>query len=131
MGSMKTIHFFTAIVFTLSVISRVIWMFMGNRYARWDKFIPIEKRRLSGLWDSLRYYLFQLRQPPGFVGHNPLAGFTYTLRVPALLHDDHHGARALQRERAGGIAVPGLPLPAAALGRRPERALASTTSGCG
>ena len=77
MGWAKTIHFFTAIVFALSVISRVAWMFMGNRYATWDKFIPVEKRRLTGMWDSLRYYLFQLRQPPGFVGHNPLAGLTY------------------------------------------------------
>jgi len=58
-------------------VSRILWMFMGNRYSTWDKFIPIERRRLEGLWDSLRYYLFQLRQPPGFVGHNPLAGFTY------------------------------------------------------
>jgi len=77
MGWMKTIHFWAATVFALSVVSRILWMFMGNTYSRWDKFIPIEKRRLSGLWDSLRYYLFQLRQPPGFVGHNPLAGFTY------------------------------------------------------
>jgi Ni/Fe-hydrogenase 1 B-type cytochrome subunit len=77
MGWVKTIHFLTAIVFALSVLSRVLWMFMGNRYSTWDKFIPVEKRRLTGLWDSLRYYLFQLRQPPGFVGHNPLAGLTY------------------------------------------------------
>ena len=68
----------TKIVFALSVLSRIAWMFMGNRYSTWDKFIPVAPKRLRGLWDSLRYYLFQLRQPPGFVGHNPLAGFTYT-----------------------------------------------------
>lgn len=78
MGWAKTIHFYAAIAFALSVVSRVAWMFMGNRYSTWDKFIPISRRRRRGLWDSLRYYLFQLRQPPGFVGHNPLAGFTYT-----------------------------------------------------
>lgn len=78
MGWMKVIHFYAAIVFALSVVSRVLWMFMGNRYATWDKFIPVQRRRLVGMWDSLRYYFFQLRQPPGFVGHNPLAGFTYT-----------------------------------------------------
>jgi Ni/Fe-hydrogenase 1 B-type cytochrome subunit len=78
MGWVKTIHLYAAIVFALSVLSRVVWMFMGNRYSTWDKFIPVARRRFRGLWDSLRYYLFQLRQPPGFVGHNPLAGFTYT-----------------------------------------------------
>ena len=77
MGWVKTIHSYTAIVFALSVVSRVIWMFTGNTYSRWDKFIPVSRPRLVGLVESLRYYLLQLRQPPGFVGHNPLAGFTY------------------------------------------------------
>jgi Ni/Fe-hydrogenase 1 B-type cytochrome subunit len=77
MGWTRVIHFYSAIVFALSVATRVAWMFMGNPYSTWDKFIPVARRRLTGLWDSLRYYLFQLRQPPGFVGHNPLAGFTY------------------------------------------------------
>lgn len=77
MGWAKTLHFYAAIVFALSVISRLAWMFMGNRYSTWDKFIPVARQRQSGLWNSLRYYFFQLRQPPGFIGHNPLAGFTY------------------------------------------------------
>jgi len=78
MGWAKVIHFYAAIVFALSVVSRVLWMFMGNSYSTWDKFIPVARKRFTGLAASLRYYLFQLRQPPGFVGHNPLAGFTYT-----------------------------------------------------
>jgi Ni/Fe-hydrogenase 1 B-type cytochrome subunit len=78
MGWAKVIHSYVAIVFALSVVSRIGWMFLGNRYAAWDKFIPVSRPRLTGLWQSLRYYFFQLRQPPGFVGHNPLAGFTYT-----------------------------------------------------
>ena len=78
MGWAKVIHFYAATVFALAVLSRVIWMFLGNTYARWDKFIPVSGHRLRGLVPTLRYYFFQLRQPPGFVGHNPLAGFTYT-----------------------------------------------------
>lgn len=77
MGWMRTIHSYTAIVFTLSVLSRLAWMFMGNRYARWDKFIPVSRKRRLGLWGTFRWYVFNLRKPPGFVGHNPLAGLTY------------------------------------------------------
>ena len=77
MGWFKTVHFYAATVFALSVVSRILWMFLGNRFSRWDKFVPVTRPRLAGLFASLRYYLFQLRQPPGFVGHNPLAGFTY------------------------------------------------------
>jgi Ni/Fe-hydrogenase 1 B-type cytochrome subunit len=40
MGTVQAIHFFAAIVFSLSEISRIAWMFMGNRYARWDQMIP-------------------------------------------------------------------------------------------
>ena len=74
----KLIHFYSAIVFTLSVLTRIVWMFIGNRYARWDKFVPVTKIRFKGLGPTLKYYLFRLREPPGFVGHNPLAGLTYT-----------------------------------------------------
>jgi Ni/Fe-hydrogenase 1 B-type cytochrome subunit len=78
MGWARTVHFYVAIAFALSVVSRVVWMFFGNQYSHWDKFIPVTRRRWVGFLPTLRYYLFQLRQPPGFVGHNPLAGFTYT-----------------------------------------------------
>jgi Ni/Fe-hydrogenase 1 B-type cytochrome subunit len=77
MGWAKLIHFYAAIVFALSVLSRIAWMFMGNKYANWDKFLPVRKKRYEGLLPTLKYYFFVLRMPPGFVGHNPLAGLTY------------------------------------------------------
>jgi Ni/Fe-hydrogenase 1 B-type cytochrome subunit len=79
MGWVKTIHGYTAFVFMAAVVARLIWMFTGNRYAHWDKFIPVHAKRRQGLWPTLKFYLFALRKPPGFVGHNPLAGATYTL----------------------------------------------------
>jgi len=79
MGWVKVIHGYTAYVFMASVLARLVWMFTGNKYARWDKFIPVHARRRRGLWPTLKFYLFALRKPPGFVGHNPVAGATYTL----------------------------------------------------
>ena len=79
MGWMKVIHGWTAWVFIASVVARIIWMFTGNRYARWDKFIPVHRSRRHGLWPTVKFYLFARRKPPGFVGHNPVAGATYTL----------------------------------------------------
>lgn len=78
MGTVKVIHFDAAIVFVVSVLARVIWMFTGNEYAHWDKFIPLRPRRLRGILPTLKFYLFGLRKPPGFVGHNPVAGLAYT-----------------------------------------------------
>ncbi len=79
MGTVKVVHSYAAIAFALAVVVRIAWMFLGNRYSHWDKFVPVTRKRIRGLWPTLRYYLFQLRQPPGFVGHNPLAGATYLL----------------------------------------------------
>lgn len=77
MGTMKVVHFYAAIVFTLAVGVRILWMFTGNRYARWDKFLPVRPRRLRGAWPTVKFYVFLLRRPPAFVGHNPLAGLAY------------------------------------------------------
>ena len=77
MAEMKVIHSFAAIVFTLSVVSRVVWMFIGPQYARWDQFLPIAPDRRAKLKGTLLFYLFIRRHPPPTVGHNPLAGATY------------------------------------------------------
>lgn len=79
MATMKAVHFYAAIVFTLSELSRIAWMFVGNRYARWDQMIPTRKERWKGMWPWLKFYLLARPNAPGFVGHNPLAGITYAL----------------------------------------------------
>lgn len=79
MGWAKVLHFYGAIVFALSVLSRLAWMFVGNTYASWDKFIPVPKKRRQGILPTVNFYIFRLRKPPGFVGHNPVAGMTYSL----------------------------------------------------
>lgn len=78
-GTVKVIHSYAAIVFTLSVLARVAWMFIGNAYSRWWNFLPVPRKRREGLLGTLEFYLFLLRKPPGFVGHNPLAGLAYLL----------------------------------------------------
>jgi Ni/Fe-hydrogenase 1 B-type cytochrome subunit len=78
-GTIKVIHSYTAIIFTLSVLARLAWMFVGTRFAKWDQFIPTTRRRQRELFDTLLFYLFFRRRPPDYPGHNPLAGATYVL----------------------------------------------------
>jgi Ni/Fe-hydrogenase 1 B-type cytochrome subunit len=77
MGWMRVIHLYAAVVFTASVIVRVIWMFTGNKYARFDKFVPIYPTRRQGMWPTILFYTFLKDKPPSYVGHNPLAGSAY------------------------------------------------------
>jgi Ni/Fe-hydrogenase 1 B-type cytochrome subunit len=77
MGTMKAIHFYAAIVFTISVLVRIAWAFVGNHWARWYQFLPVHGERLRILWEMFLYYIFLRRHPPLVVGHNPVAGVAY------------------------------------------------------
>jgi len=77
MATMKVVHFYVAIIFSLAVVSRVIWMFVGSYYARWHQFVPMSKRRRRDVFGMLKFYSFFSSEPPLNVGHNPLAGMTY------------------------------------------------------
>lgn len=77
MGWVKVIHGYAAYLFISAVIARVIWMFAGNKYARWDKFLPAYRTRQKGMWPTILFYSFLKDKPPGYVGHNPLAGAAY------------------------------------------------------
>lgn len=78
-GTVRAVHFYGAIVFTLAVLSRVLWMFVGPRRAHWTEFIPTTRRRWRDFFGTLKFYLFMRRDPPPAVGHNPVAGAAYTL----------------------------------------------------
>jgi Ni/Fe-hydrogenase 1 B-type cytochrome subunit len=79
MGTVKSIHFWAAMVFATSVLCRVLWMFAGNPYERWHQFLPVARHRLIGIFETATFYTFLRRDPPKHVGHNPLAGLIYTL----------------------------------------------------
>lgn len=85
MGTVLAIHFFAAIVFSLSEISRIVWMFVGNRYARWDQLVPTNKNRWKKTWEWLKFYVLFRAVTPRFVGHNPLAGLTYAVVYVVLI----------------------------------------------
>ena len=78
MGTMKAVHFYGAIVFTLSVLARIVWAFSRSGDANWRSFIPVAKSRRDKLIGTFLFYIFVRDRPPAVRGHNPLAGLTYT-----------------------------------------------------
>jgi Ni/Fe-hydrogenase, b-type cytochrome subunit len=77
MGTYRAIHVAAAWVFGVAVVARLIWAFIGNRYSRWDQFVPASRARRADIKTSFKYYLFMQRETPPGAGHNPLAGLTY------------------------------------------------------
>jgi len=78
MGWIRFVHFTAAYAFAVSVLSRIIWSLIGNRYAGWREFLPFltEKGR-EKMNKMMRYYMFVDKQVPETVGHNPLATTAY------------------------------------------------------
>lgn len=79
MGWNRFIHLSFAYLFALSVLSRFIWFFLGNRHASWRAFVPWASR---GGWrravQMFRYYTFLDRKISYEVGHNALAAVAYS-----------------------------------------------------
>ena len=77
MGWMRHVHLAAAYAFSLAVLSRIVWMFLGNEYAKWNQIVPVTKVRLRGIFGQARFYLWPVGEHPEWVGHNPLAGASY------------------------------------------------------
>lgn len=67
---LKTVHAYIGYVFVLNLAWRLVWGFIGNRYARWRAILPCSK----GFRQALAGYLQGARagHAPRYLGHNPL-----------------------------------------------------------
>lgn len=79
MGTARFIHLYAAIVFALSVLVRLYWMFVGNRYARLTQLIPLGRERFRSFWEAMMFYSFMRREAEECAGHNALAGSSYAM----------------------------------------------------
>ncbi|HLO27233.1 MAG TPA: Ni/Fe-hydrogenase, b-type cytochrome subunit [Geobacteraceae bacterium] len=78
MGWIRFVHFVAAYAFSISVASRIYWMFAGNKYASWREFVPfLTHEGRQRMFDTLKYYTFIGKKAPHPVGHNTLAGTAY------------------------------------------------------
>lgn len=77
MGWMRFIHFTSAYVFLFSMLIRIYWSFMGNKYASFTEFFPLSAKRRSQFVHNLKFYMLIEKEPPFVAGHAPLASLTY------------------------------------------------------
>ena len=91
-GYIRFAHFAAAYVFAVMFVLRVVWAFLGNRFARELFSVPLKMLSIEwwrGLIDQTLYYLFLKRQARPWQGHNPLAAagmfFMYVLGTVFML----------------------------------------------
>ena len=74
MGYIRFAHFSAGYVLAIGLIGRLYWAFVGNPYARQIFTLPVFDRKWWwGVLYELRWYLFLVRRPQKYIGHNPLA----------------------------------------------------------
>ena len=77
MAKFRFIHFVAAYFFAMAVILRIYWWFAGNRYARWNQFLPLSSERVKSCVDTTAFYCFMRDKLPDYAGHTGIAGLTY------------------------------------------------------
>jgi Ni/Fe-hydrogenase 1 B-type cytochrome subunit len=77
MAIMRFTHVLAGFVFLIAFLLRMYWMFAGNRWARWNQFVPTRRSRWTDLIQTAKYYSFLRWRPTANIGHNALAGAAY------------------------------------------------------
>ena len=76
LGYVRFTHFAAAYLFAVTLVLRIVWVFLGNRFAREIFLVPLRLFSVEwwrGLIDQTKYYLFLRREARPWQGHNPLA----------------------------------------------------------
>lgn len=78
MGWIRMIHLATAMVFVINGLVRVYWAFAGNRFAKWNNFVPITKAQWKSILQTTKVDILLLSKNAVYdIGHNSLAATTY------------------------------------------------------
>ena len=79
---LKVLHVTVGYIFVANLAIRIVWGFIGNRYARWRNVIPS-----GGQMGRIRDYLEALKQgrPLQYAGHNPLGQIAVAVILLCLL----------------------------------------------
>lgn len=75
-GYIRFLHFAAGYIFAITLVLRIYWAFVGNKYAREIFVVPVSlftAKLWKGLVNDVLFYLFLTRDGGRYEGHNPLA----------------------------------------------------------
>ncbi|HEX2756242.1 MAG TPA: Ni/Fe-hydrogenase, b-type cytochrome subunit [Candidatus Limnocylindrales bacterium] len=77
MTTMRFIHIVAAFTLLASGLIRTVWLLVGNRFARWNAFIPTTRFQATEVFRQAGFYAFLRKEIPKVIGHNQLAAVAY------------------------------------------------------
>ena len=84
-GWVRFIHFTAGFVYVFVTLGRLYWAFFGNKYSRWNVYIPIKRWQQKEIVDVMTGDVLQVKHGPMTIGHNAMAGFSYFVTFLAFL----------------------------------------------
>lgn len=73
---LKALHVLVGYVFTVNLLVRIVWGFIGSKHSRWSTLLPGKnfRQKLTTYKDSIKS-----GQPQTFIGHNPIGRLSVLL----------------------------------------------------
>jgi Ni/Fe-hydrogenase 1 B-type cytochrome subunit len=102
MAYMRFVHFTAAFIFTAAFLVRMYWWFAGNKYSRYNQFIPTTFQRVKDAYHTGQFYAFCSRTLPYAPGHTALAGLSYTFLFIMYVIEIVTGGAMLYLAHGGG-----------------------------
>ena len=85
-GTVRFVHFIAAFIFFFNFLTRIYWAFAGNRFARWNNFLPLRASQWKEIVEVLKVDILQTDAEGKIsIGHNALASVVYFLSFLAFL----------------------------------------------
>lgn len=79
MGRFRFVHFLSAAVIVMTGLVRAYWLVAGNKFERWPALFPFTWRSFRNMARMMQSYVrIHPEEQPHFVGHNPMAQWSYT-----------------------------------------------------
>lgn len=85
MTVVRLVHVVAAFTLMASGFLRVVWLLVGNRWARWSAFFPTTWHQATEVFRQAAFYAFIRKEIPRILGHNQLAASAYVILWALLL----------------------------------------------
>lgn len=85
-GWIRFLHFVCAFVYLFNFLARIYWGFVGNKYARWNNYLPLKRWQRQEIVNVIKTDVLQTKLHGAIsTGHNAMAGLSYFFTFLAFL----------------------------------------------
>lgn len=103
MGWMRLIHFIASYTFMMSMIIRLYWAIMGNKYANFKTWFPFSIRKFGDILSELKFYFLISKKPPHVAGHTALGGFVMLIMFAIFIFEIISGFALYSVTHSGAV----------------------------